>query len=128
MTGNPKWAEERARIDARTAHWSAVLGLNGLGIHVRNTFAEAYDGDDHLVIARTTFDWEYRAGSVEWFMARTAALSDDDLDEAIIHEYVHCLNASCESTVKDKDRKLIEFAAETLTQSILHTFHYGETS
>lgn len=119
---NPKWAEERRRITERTAYWRVQLGLDKLGLDVSNTYAEAYDEEDHIVVARTRFNWEYRSGSVEWYMARTAALSDEDLDEAIIHEYVHCLNAAAEDNVPEKYRKLIEFGTESITQAILNVW------
>lgn len=121
-----QFAAEQIRVETITLEWYERLGMDKLGLDVRQRFSEAYADEDHVIIADTQYNWEYRDGAITWYLPRCAALSDKEIGEAAVHEFVHCLIASMESNVPDKHAKLSEFAVETVTQAILFATHTKE--
>ena len=110
---------QKTRVQVLTDYWYKQLGMNRLGFHVSHVFVESFAEAHHSIVAETEYNWEYRDGVIRWYLARIASLTEDELSEAVVHEFVHVILASMESCVKEKHSKLCEFAVESMTQAIL---------
>jgi hypothetical protein len=88
---------------------------------IKHKFDDRIDGD--RVIAETIADWEYRQATIRWNLPTVACLSDAELDDTIVHEYVHVLNAplyeSLPETLKDRLAKHNEFSTENVARAIM---------
>ena len=111
-------AEEK-RIQDLFDTYYRLFGLDWLTINLK--FRTRTD-DDARIVAETITDWEYRQASIEWNLTQTAALSDKEPSDTVIHEIVHILNAPLWRSLSDKvqvsHHTLNEFATENVARVI----------
>jgi hypothetical protein len=114
-----------ARIKAMAAELQTTLCLDWLTI--THQFNNGYIEGDERVCAATIADWEYRQASIIWQVQIAILLEDDALEEVIVHELVHVLNASLWESlperVKNDMHKMNEYATENVTRAIISALH-----
>lgn len=106
------------RVILCTSLWSRTLGMDGLTIKHRRVDAPPEDGE----LAATHPQWEYKQASIIWYMPKVAAIDDDELEAAVVHEFVHVLLAPMETWAREQKKcptQAFEFAVESVTQAIL---------
>jgi hypothetical protein len=105
------------RVAAVTAQLEAEFDLGWLVITHR--FNETSNAD--RVVAETIADWEYRQASIHWYLPVVANLSDEELLETAIHEYVHVLLGPIYDVLPEREGidKLNEFTTQSLTRAIV---------
>lgn len=106
------------KIKERTAYWERLL--NPRWIRVSHSFIESLHDEDNHTIADTEAYWQYRHARIRWFLPAVIRLDDADLDECIVHEYVHVLLSPVEGRIPAKYGEQSEFAVESLAQAIIH--------
>ncbi len=106
-----------ARIIAVTSALEDEFELGWLDITHR--FNESSNPD--RTVAETTADWEYRQASIHWYLPIVANLSDEELVETAIHEYVHVLLDPIHDELPDRKGidRLNEFVTQCLTKMVL---------
>lgn len=114
----PQFEIAKARIEELTTVWQYNMDLGWLSI--KHTFNPNFHEEEHLMVATTEADWEYRCGVIDWHLPRVCALEDDTLESVVIHELVHILNNPIEQmATKEHQTPLVEFACESIARAIL---------
>lgn len=124
MSTTPQFESAIARIETLTTKWSRLMDMSWLSI--RHTFNPNFHEEEHLMVATTQADWEYRAAVVDWHLPRVCALQDDTLESVVVHEYCHILNNPLEQQMaKDWQAPLVEFACESVARALMAVHKNG---
>lgn len=98
--------------------WEPMLDLPG--ITVEHRFVEVNHDDDASTIADTEGYWHYRQFRVCWYLPRCTSLDDDELEEAVVHEYVHVMDNSLESMMPENaDAERMEYATQNIAHALV---------
>lgn len=109
---------DKERIERLTTDWQSAMDLGWLSI--KHLYSENFN-EEHLVVAETEADWEYRQAKITWFLPRVAGIDDHALEEVVVHELCHVLTAPIESELSNNKSKQGEYAVECLSRAILST-------
>lgn len=93
--------------------WQDRMGLGHFTI--THTFLEL-GGED---IAVTDARWNYLEARINWYLHIAARFTDEDIEEALVHEYVHILLCPEQSVVPAKHTDQMELATEMAARAVL---------
>jgi hypothetical protein len=102
----------KKNIEKTVARWQTVMDLGF--ITVKNYFSD--EAPEHT--AEVITNWEYREAAIIWYQS-AAELTQDELDEAAIHELGHILVAPMSDHLPSKHHKLEEFCVQSIARAIL---------
>lgn len=105
------------RIKPLVDKWEGLLQLRW--ITVEHVYIASENDEVHSTIADTDADWKYQRATVRWYLIACAALDDDELEKAVVHEYVHCMISPIENRIPSKYEDLSEFTVESLARSLI---------
>ena len=108
----------KERTKTLVEFWQAQLGLDWLTF--KHNYTTAYDSDDPHTCACTEAYWQYRDVKFTWYLPAIARLDDDELEDVVVHEFVHSMIAPIEQNMDDDDADLCEFAVENVCRAFLH--------
>ena len=113
-------AKIERRIQDKTDEMIERLDLGWLD--VTNRFLTHRDGQEGVLCEAKT-NWEYRRVSFHWNTSSAATALDDEIENAVIHELVHALNASLYDELSPKMQARLaknnELATENVARAIL---------
>ena len=115
----PIYEPHIARIERLASEWEPRLDLPG--ITVIHRYFENFGGDnDSGIIAETEVHYVYRDAVIRWYMPAVVRLDDTDLEDCLVHEYVHVLIAPMELHIPEKFKgEQNEFAVENMARALL---------
>lgn len=124
MTANPAYKKVIQKIEAYRHTWEALLDLPG--IEVTHRFHETFQDPENAdtTLAQTVCQWQYREAVIHWYLPNAARQADVDLERAVIHEYVHILNAPIKELCNDEMERL-ELATENVARALFSTYRKG---
>lgn len=88
----------RARVLAVIDRWSGPMGVRWW--QVTHEWERLHDSVEHApassstavrTAARTRVQWPYLRATIEWFLPALRDLSEDELEEVVVHEFGHIL-------------------------------------
>lgn len=80
------WDAQVCRIEALITRWQPLL-LPG-DWRVQHHYSHEGEGK---YTAEVDHRWEYQLATIRWCLPEVAQSSDEVLEEAAVHEFVHCL-------------------------------------
>jgi hypothetical protein len=125
---NKEFSQEKKRIAKYLDKWHKTLGMGWWEVQIVN---DRYycQVDDHIK-AETIADWGYKTAVITFYMPLTIKLSDQELEETIVHEYSHILtNPFYKSLPDEKDQNLVaicEYGTEMVKNALLWTRKAGK--
>lgn len=111
----------KRRIDKYMTKWQGPMGLRWFKI---TTFYERAERQKHPTTgATTTMDrWQYHDFDIVWYLPQLTDLSDENLEEIVVHELCHVLLAPisfvAEGEHSDDAANIMEMVT-TMTQKAL---------
>lgn len=116
------------RIQDYVDIWEPMLDLPG--VDVEHVFLPRVAEEDHTMVADTSASWEYRCATIRWYLGRVATLDDNDLENSVVHEYVHVLLAVMEKHLPERYRNSenSEHAVENITRALTAVYRTGMSS
>lgn len=118
-----RYAETKATILELTAWWLDAMHLSHWTIKTR--FVEAFDTEDHKVMAITESMWEYEQASIKWHLPQAINYSADELEQDVIHELVHVLLSPEQSVVTDRHHERKELTTERVAKALYRAWQLG---
>lgn len=112
---------QKGRVEDFSKYWTTKLDLGWLTI--KNLYSESFHDEEASLVAETESDWEYRQGTTTWYLPRVAGLTDETLENTVIHELVHILVSPIESEIAERYDKQAEFAVESVARAIKDLHH-----
>lgn len=85
-----KWLKEKARIKRIGLPWRERLNLEPWHLTWRFKLA-THDDHSRGSVAEANVDWAYMRATLTFWLVETKPLSDDELEEVIVHELSHVL-------------------------------------
>lgn len=113
---------QRKRLKKYIDKWQTPCGFDWWGI--THAFTRERDEQYRDAAATTTTQWQYRNAYITWVMPEVADLTDDELDECVLHELCHILVAPLENydpAMSDKT----EFAVTNTQRAIKYAYEAG---
>lgn len=87
-----EFEKHRERIKQLVYHWRKMLGLDRHTLNL--TYDRSYSTHPPGVAAVTHMSrWKYLEFDITFYMPNVADCSDDQLENLVVHELVHCLLA-----------------------------------
>lgn len=118
--GNPTLDPIWERVSRSFDVWAERLGLHWCDIVLYR--CDSRRADDEDCAADTDAKWQYRHASVRVYLPALANHTDDDIDGVMVHELVHILVNSMESSVPASKTDKCELAVENVSRAILDTY------
>lgn len=113
-----EYEEQKARIQAIVDRWRSVVGLNDWTLKLvyhreRYTEAPARLGSNECL-------WQYMESNVNFYLPACAERDDEQLEEDVVHELVHCITDSIDRIwTVDDDRTLhVEFVTSLVAKAL----------
>jgi hypothetical protein len=101
------------RVRAFVRKWKFLTKEYDLDITYRRT------AENDTYIGQTWGQWQYKQGTIWFYIPNCLSCTEDVLEKAVVHEFVHILMSSVTMPKRDQDKK--EFATETIAQAIIAT-------
>lgn len=116
---NRRYREVVSTVNELREWWEPRLDLPGVRITFR--FIEQMAGDDDpSIVMETVCEHQYRDAVIRVYLPSAARLSDEEIEEAQVHEYGHVLNAALEAKLPDRHKgEHNEVAAENVCRALL---------
>lgn len=109
---------ERRRVEAAVKYWGKRLGVTKWWtLKHEFTTEPSTEEPGHAAQADTMADWRLREATMTWYLERTVALTDEELDNLVIHEMLHPILDPITPVDKDKV-DLVEYVTESLAKMI----------
>lgn len=80
--------------------------------------------DTQDTAAQCTEQWEYRDGRITFFLGKIKDLTEEYLEEAVVHELSHLLIGSIRDYSTPTERQLTEFAVTSVARALLWTHQH----
>ncbi|MGZ4518814.1 MAG: hypothetical protein ACXVGB_00150 [Mycobacteriaceae bacterium] len=114
-----RFKRDRKRIRRLVKKWEPLLALPGVDVH-HAFIANFKEGDDEFwTPAECEADPQYRSARIKWFMHSVARLADEDLEEVLVHEYVHILLSPLDKFLKKGSTDPCELATQNVALALL---------
>lgn len=110
-----EYGEQKKRVKKLIDKYQRPLGFNWWGIthEFHRKPIENHEG----AAATTSSQWEYRNALIKWCLPEVQGLTDDQLDECVLHELCHILIAPIE-TYEDSMAERCELAVTNVQRAI----------
>lgn len=101
--------------------WAPLMDLGHF--EIANVFHDDLRGEEaddlESTAAATTTAWEYRSASITWYLPAVAAMTDEGLEQVVVHELCHVLLAPLKEALKANTIKVEELATENVARAVL---------
>lgn len=108
---------QKTRVQKFIDKWFKPIGMGWWQVDME--WNRIHAEESPTTIAITNCNWQYRTGRIEFFLPTCADLNDDQLEEAIIHEFCHILVAPLQDLRDDQSREITEHTVTTLARTII---------
>lgn len=105
--------KEKKNIERTVTRWQTAMNLGFVTVH--NYFSD----EEVPQTAEVVTNWEYREAAIIWYTKNCEDLTQDELDEAAVHELGHVIVAPMSDHLPNKHHKLEEFVVSSLTRAIM---------
>jgi len=78
-----------------------------------------FSDEESKNIAEVMTNWEYREAGIVWYNQHIRKISQEHLDETVVHELGHIIVAPMSDHLPNKHHKLEEFVVESITKAII---------
>ena len=121
----PQYQDTQDTILAIAARWEPLLDLPGIAVEHRfhEAMLDPENGDSTAAVTKSV--WQYRFAIIHWYMPNVVGMSDDDLENTVVHEYVHVLLGPLAAHIKNSAADLNELATENVARALLATYRGG---
>lgn len=104
--------KEIQRVERTVERWQTTMDLGHF------TIGTYFSDEESENIAEVVTSWEYRQAAIIWFSKNVKELSDEELDDAAIHELSHIIVAPMSDHLPEEHHKLEEFVVESIAKAI----------
>ena len=119
-----QFEKERKRVRRLWFKWFKPIGMGWWQVEL--SYDRARDEDEPATAGLTTTNWQYRTAAVTFFLPATAAMSEEDLEEVVVHEMVHIMCGPIQDMSSDDRREITEHTVTTIARSIMWARKAGE--
>lgn len=122
-----EFAKQQERVRSLMEPWVTRLGLEYWTIHRHYYDADIPNHEESVFSCKA--DWRYLEATIQVSIAAVAEHSDEDLEEAVVHELMHVhlceLQGAAKGTWTVYDMDHEERVATQLTHAFIRTFKAG---
>ena len=95
-----QYEAQKKRVIKYWNKWFKPMGINWWWVD--RTWDRARDMDSPATAARTESNWEYRTAEITFYLPALEDLTDEQLEEVIVHEFVHVLSMAINNFETEK--------------------------
>lgn len=118
-----QYEETKARLEAVLTKWHPLLQMGWYTLSY--TYIRGYD-EDPSTVAVTKAQWVYRKAYITWFMEKINELTDEQLENVVIHEFCHVILAPATQDQPEEWHEQVEFVTETVAILFANVLNAGK--
>jgi hypothetical protein len=109
MFTDKQYEAEKKRVHRLVVRWTRTFGLQHW--RITDEWRRERFKNKHIV-ASVKVKWEYQEAVIEWCLPKSADLTNERLEEVVIHELVHILVAELvdQKSEKNEERVVVNLA------------------
>lgn len=119
-----EYREQMKRVQKYIDKWFNTLGLGWYEVDLH--WSRVDDDEEKDTAAKTTWRWQYRTAAITFYLPTIAELSDDKLENAVVHEFAHILTGSMVQNQPDDNSQLMEYGTETVARALIWAREAGK--
>lgn len=118
-----EFEKQKARVQRYIDKWMpAGFGWWRIDFMWERSSASGFEGCTEN--ANIIEHWQYRAATITFNLGATKDLTDERLEETVIHELSHLLLGSIRDYSTDAQRQMTEFAVTSVARALLWTHQF----
>lgn len=120
-----EFKEQMKRVNKLVDVWYARLGRAINGHKITYTWGrdpKTGDAEGHKTCAATRTLWQYLDSTITFYLPSCALLADEDLEEIVVHEYMHII---CGPMAPDEAMPCEELVATQLARAMIRCYKIG---
>lgn len=111
------------RVKALLDKWEKPCGFRWF--QIEHTFSRDNDQEGQGTGGCTASQWQYRNAWITWFLPVIAELTDEQLEEMVVHELCHTLISPIEN-YEDKMAERTELATTNVERALRFAYEAGK--
>ena len=119
-----EYRDQKARVRKYWDKWFSSIGMGWWQIDLN--WERDREPDSWNTIGMTHCNWQYRTGDITFYLPACVDLTDDQLEEAVVHEFVHILAMPIHDMRDDQARDITEHTVTTIARAIIWARQAGE--
>ncbi len=112
-----EYAETKERLEKYLTKWHALLGMGHYFLKY-NYVRETCQRDDDIA-AETSSTWEYRRASITWYMPKLLSLTDEEIENFVVHEFCHVMMSPITQNAPEDHSEQVELATENFAVALV---------
>ena len=119
-----EFRDQKKRVEKYIDKWYKTLGL---GWHqIDFVWERSRWNENPAACARTECMWQYRNGYITFYLEAVLDMSDEQIENTVVHEFVHVISWPMWENAEAGERKENEYATEEITRAILWSREAGK--
>lgn len=119
-----EYEKAKKRVQSFIDKWFTTLGLGWWRVDMQ--WYQSKDDDEIDTAARTTWRWQYRTASINWYLPILAEMNDEKLEATVVHEFAHILTGPMVQNAPEENHQLMEYGTETVARALIWAREAGE--
>lgn len=119
-----EYEETKKRLEKYLEKWHPLMQMGWYGLKYQ--YERGYCEDDSSTCAVTTSSWIYRRHHITWFMQKISELSDEEIEDIVVHEFAHVVLAPVTQDQPEEWHEQVEYTTQTIAVILQHIENKGD--
>lgn len=119
-----EYAKQKARVKKYWDKWFDTIGLAWWNVNI--TWDRERREDRPSQLGETSSKWQYRSAHVTFQLPEIATVTDERLEECVVHEMTHILLQGIEDFRDDQATQITEYTTTTIARAIIWAREAGQ--
>lgn len=119
-----EYAKQKKRVKKYWDKWFESIGLAWWKIDI--TWDREREEGTPSQLGKTETRWQYRTAAVTFNLPEIAIVTDERLEECVVHEMTHILVGGLHDLRDDQSREITEYTVTTIARAIIWAREAGQ--
>ena len=114
-----EYREQKKRVESMINKWFKPMGMGWFDILFDWHRDERKEPTRNNIpaVADVECSWEYKRAKINWYLPVIQNIDDDELENMIVHEFVHILINSVD--IEELPNEKLEYATESVARALI---------
>lgn len=111
-----EYKQQKLRVKRYLNKWQKPAGFGWFALNVE--FDRERDHDEPGTLGKCWSNWQYRQGTIKFYLPVVEEQRDDELELSVIHELCHLLISPLQNFESDEFRKITEYTTSCVAEAL----------
>lgn len=116
-----EYDETKSRLERYLKKWHPLMQMGWYNLSYE--YVRGYSDEDITICALTKSYWTYRRATIIWYMQKLSELSDEELEDIVVHEFTHIVLAPVTQDQPVEWHEQVEYTTQTVAVILQHIFN-----